>query len=107
MGIGSSNEQALNYTLGFVIGNFLFIALVEMFGFLNKEKKKKLYLFKCLGFILGIGSMYVILVIEEQMEKVGGGDEPENVVDNSTLLNSTLNDTGRMLLDSTRRFLKF
>lgn len=68
-----------------------------MFGFLNKEKNKKLYISKCIAFILGIGSMYLILVIETLIEKVGEGEEKPVLATNNTTA----------LLENNATFLRF
>lgn len=65
--LGSSDENLLNCTLGFVIGNFLYISLIQMYPILNRETNKKFYIAKSIGFLAGVAIMYLVLVIESTL----------------------------------------
>ncbi len=63
--IGEMSEAANSYSLGFVAGNFYYIALVEMVPEIMKVKGWKNHLSQFIFMSLGIGIMFLILLAED------------------------------------------
>lgn len=61
LAIGSINEEAQNYVLVFVAGNFIYIG-ADIWRHLLANKKMILNILEVLMFSLGVGAMFLVLL---------------------------------------------
>lgn len=64
LSLGSINEVINKYLLAIVIGNFLYIGLIDMMPYMKNTHEGKLWFFQLTSFAFGIGTMYLVTLAE-------------------------------------------
>jgi zinc transporter ZupT len=68
LGVGQISEASKAYSLAFVAGNFFYISLAQMIPEIIKKKKLTQVILQYCFIILGMGIMFLILIIESDEE---------------------------------------
>ncbi len=64
LGLSEINELSKSYLLSFTAGNFLYISLAQLIPILVHVKGKCINFLVFVGILIGIGMMYLILLLE-------------------------------------------